>query len=203
MALEKYKVCPSCGENNLPVLLECRKCECDLTGVRIVDAALEEAQKELPTEPPASQGTLARVCECGAINPPQARKCKTCGEDISDIRPTKHEEKKFSYSLDSISGDFSQSFDTPVVIIGREAELKDYLKQRSYVSRQHAKLTIVAGKVFIENLSATNRTFVNDKPIDNDVPTALQEGDEIGLGGKVINGERQELAAYLTFKVDR
>lgn len=53
----------------------------------------------------------------------------------------------------------------PVVVMGREAELKDYLGDKMYVSRQHAKLTVVAGKVLIENLSNTNRTFKNNKPI--------------------------------------
>mgnify|MGYP000431813258 CR=1 FL=1 len=43
MALKKYKVCPACGEHNAPNLLECRKCETDLTGIEIVDAAAAQA----------------------------------------------------------------------------------------------------------------------------------------------------------------
>jgi len=202
MALDKYKVCPSCGEHNPPVLLECRKCESDLTGVRVVDAAMEEAQKQTPLEPTTSVDALVRICECGAVNPPQARKCKSCGEDISDIRPSKVERVEFSYSLCSVDGELKEKLSAPVLIVGREGELRDYLKSRSYVSRQHAKFTIVAGKVFVENLSATNKTFVNNKPISNEEPTALKNGDEIGLGGKVIDGKRQELAAYLIFKVN-
>ena len=96
----------------------------------------------------------------------------------------------------------NEKLSAPVLIVGREGELRDYLKLRSYVSRQHARFTIVAGKVFVENLSATNKTFVNNKPISNEEPTALKNGDEIGLGGKVIDGKRQELAAYLIFKVN-
>jgi pSer/pThr/pTyr-binding forkhead associated (FHA) protein len=54
--------------------------------------------------------------------------------------------------------------------------------------------------VFIENLSRTNKTFINNEEIPDGIPTALQNGDEIGLGGKIIDGNRQDKAAYLTFQ---
>ena len=69
------------------------------------------------------------------------------------------------------------------------------------MSRQHAKLTVVADKVFIENLSRTNKTFINNEEVPDGTPTALQNGDEIGLGGKIIEGSRQDKAAYLIFRV--
>lgn len=203
MALEKYKVCPVCGEHNPPSLLECRKCETDLTGIKVTDSAMEQkTAEEKISAAPTGGGTpvLARVCECGAHNPPQARKCKECGEDISDIIPsTVMEEQAFSYKLEAIGDDFSITLDQPVIIIGREAELKDYLSSKIYVSRQHAKLTIVAGKVMIENLSNTNKTFINNIAVGNE-PTALSDGDEIGMGGMEKNGERQKGAAYFTFR---
>ncbi len=205
MALEKYKICPACGEHNPPSLLECRKCETDLTGIKVMDSAMEQKEAEEKveaSESPSGGGTpaLVRVCECGAHNPPQARKCKECGEDISDIIPTTvMEELKFSYELKAVGDEFAVTLDQPVIIIGREAELKDYLGSKMYVSRQHAKLTIVAGKVMIENLSNTNRTFINNLPVAGTEPTALADGDEIGLGGMEINGDRQKDAAYFTF----
>lgn len=205
MALEKYKICPACGEHNPPNLLECRKCETDLTGIKVMDSAMEQKEtdeKAHASESPSGDGTpvLVRVCECGAHNPPQARKCKECGEDISDIIPTTVMERQtFAYELKAIGDEYAVTLDQPVIIIGREAELKDYLVNKMYVSRQHAKLTIVAGKVMIENLSNTNRTFINNLPIAGTEPTALRDGDEIGLGGMEINGERQKDAAYFTF----
>ena len=93
------------------------------------------------------------------------------------------------------------SLDQVVTVIGREAQLKEYLSSKVYVSRQHAKLTVVAEKVFIENLSQTNKTFLNNEEISSETPTAVNNGDEIGLGGKVINGARQENAAYFVFQV--
>ena len=42
---------------------------------------------------------------------------------------------------------------------------------------------------------------MNNEEISSETPTAVNNGDEIGLGGKVINGTRQENAAYFVFQV--
>ena len=205
MELSKFKVCPECGKHNAPNLLECRFCEADLTGIKVVDNVMEEiASAPVDAGAVPTETELARVCECGAKNAPQARKCKACGEDISDIFPVQMEkkaEKAFSYELSSCDGTFSVTLDKPLVIVGREADLKEYLQTKVYVSRQHARLTVVMGKVFIENLSRTNKTFLNNDEIPDGTPTALQDGDEIGFGGKVIAGGRQDHAAYFIFRV--
>jgi len=212
MELKKYKICPSCGEHNRPTSLECRKCETDLTGIRVVDSETEQSELEKNNDDTKSTSVdagndeikLVRICEeCGTENAPQARKCKQCGEEISDILPistSKKEEYIFSYELKSIDGICTEKIDKPIVIVGREAELKEYLRDKLYVSRQHAELTVVAGKVFIKNISKTNKTFINDEELSNEEPYALTNGDEIGLGGKVIAGERQENAAYFLFQ---
>lgn len=205
MALTKYKTCPECGKHNSPNLLECRWCEADLTGVKVVDSATEEAVTPLLDASHASiENELVRICECGVHNAPQARKCKVCGEDISDIIPSwveKSAQKPFSYELKSYDGAFCVTIDKSLVVVGRESELKEYLQTKLYVSRQHAKLTVVADKVFIENLSQTNKTFLNNEEIPGGIPTAIQNGDEIGLGGKVVDGSRQNDAAYFAFRV--
>lgn len=207
MELKKYKICPSCGEHNKLSSLECRKCETDLTGVHIVASENEEHVTQpdnnvnsIPTESESETAVLVRVCEdCGTENAPQARKCKQCGEDISDILPTPShntQNKPFRYKLVAINGEYTAIMDKPLSIVGREADLKDYLNTKMFVSRQHAEFTIVEGKAFIRNLSSTNKTFVNNVEISNDEPTAINLGDEIGLGGKVISENRQEQAAY-------
>ena len=45
MELTKYKICPECGKHNPPNLLECRYCESDLTGVKVVDSETEAQLK--------------------------------------------------------------------------------------------------------------------------------------------------------------
>ena len=60
MALEKYKICPACGEHNPPGLLECRKCETDLTGIRVSDGAMEQKAAEEAVKVPEAQRPLRR-----------------------------------------------------------------------------------------------------------------------------------------------
>ena len=204
MELTKYKICLECGKQNPPSLLECKFCEADLTGVKVIDAVAAPTTPQPSELPNKSEKPLVRVCECGAENPPQARKCKACGEDISDIIPTHTEqecETSFSYELRSVDGIFTKRIDKPMIVVGREAELKEYLQSRVYVSRRHARLTVIAGKVLIENLSHTNKTYLNNEVIPDGTPTSLKNGDEIGLGGKSIDGNRQDKAAYLLFQI--
>lgn len=206
MDLSKYKICPECGKHNSPSILECRYCEADLTSVKVVDSSSEEITVKDQTGKTSEnvETELVRICECGAHNAPQARKCKNCGEEIFDIIPVqveKEPKKAFSYELKSPDGSFFATINKPIVVIGRESELKDYLQTKTFVSRQHARLTVVADKVFVENLSRTNKTFLNNKEIPDGIPTVIQNGDEIGLGGKVIDGNRQDQAAYFIFQV--
>jgi len=189
MELAKFKICPVCGEHNQPSRLECQKCETDLTGIKIVDEA-SSSDKPKPQ--------IMKQCSCGTANPPQARKCVSCGEDISDIRPAVIEAKKFC--LRSINDNYSLTLEKTETVIGREAEMKDYLSAKSYVSRKHAKFTIINDEVYIDNMGATNSTFVNNSLIPNNAPTLLKNGDEIGIGGKLINGNRQKEAAYFVFE---
>ena len=121
MELTKYKVCPECGKHNSPNLLECRYCEADLTSVKVVDSAAEEAASNSSSASAPTETELVRICECGAHNASQARKCKVCGEDISDIIPVQVEKeatKAFSYELKSYDGVFSVTIDKPLMVIG-------------------------------------------------------------------------------------
>ena len=188
MPLSKYKICPECGKQNPPSLFECKYCETDLTGVKVVEDTAEKSPAAETNQAPVSVKTeLVRICECGAENAPQARKCKVCGEDISDIRPVqaeKHETKVLSYELKSLDETCSVTIDKPLVVIGREAELKEYLQAKVYVSRQHAKLTVVGDKVFIENLSHTNKTFLTMKRFRKMFPPCFKMGMKLGSAAK-------------------
>lgn len=190
----KYKICPLCNKHNAPILMECIDCETDLTGVRVVDAKNEDI-KDIINE----KKELARICDCGYENPSSYRKCINCGEDISDIIPKEKLEcnnKAPIYTLVSINDDFTFTITKDVHTLGREEEMSEYLNSKTYVSRIHAKITIVNNELFITNISGTNFTYVNNEKIIADTPYLLHEGDEIGLGGFLLNGQRQENAAY-------
>jgi ribosomal protein L40E len=195
--MEKYKVCPNCGEHNNPIFIECSNCGTDLMTVKVVDEATENITYDVEPETP-----MVKICECGAENPPAARKCQSCDEDISDILPTpKTENCCKQYTLDEFSGAYT--YDVPnncEIIIGRENTLKEFISGKSYVSRSHAKIVSEGENLYITNLSGTNFTYVNNEKISNDTPTLLKPNDEIGLGGCVNNGNRQDLAVYLVVR---
>ena len=227
--MSKCKICPLCGERNNPTSMECSECAADLMNVPITDP---DVQKNLENEdvvsssdaeagirnvaaPVAGQGNvsaggLARICSsCGSINPPQLRKCQSCGEDISDILPSPVSQTtavpashtaqavqiEVHYQLSEVNSGYVYNVPCGVMLVGREQGMRECLAQRPYVSRIHAKLIAQDGKLMVENLSTTNYTYVNNikKPAGR---TELHPGDELGLGGLRVNGVRQDKAAY-------
>lgn len=202
--MEKYKICPSCKTKNPPALFECMNCEADLTGVKITDEETEKMIAEnAAAQAEATPKKMVRVCECGTKNAPNARKCSSCDEDISDITPTPDVEAEsrevLSFVLSSLDGKFAYKIVANELTIGRENTMSEYLAKKSYVSRSHAKVTKVNEDLYIENLSNTNFTYVNNKKITE--KTKLQDGDEVGLGGTNLNGKRQEQAAYFLVRI--
>lgn len=198
--MEKFKICPVCGMHNKPNMIECLGCETDLTSVKATDEETEKAKNDTPESAVSkSQEEYVRICDCGCINAPTAKKCSECGEDISDIAPTLNMQRnECTFVMTSVDGTYVFEIKDGEVLIGREHEMKEYLMSKPYVSRQHAKLIKEADKVFIENLSGTNYTFVNNQRIAE--RTELKLDDEIGLGGNEVNGKRQDEAAYLVLR---
>ena len=196
--MSKFKICPECGAKNPPDVSDCEKCDFDLMNVPVTDeqqlAAINAAQKTV-----VDKGNLFRICgECGEKNPPNARKCKSCGEDISDVIPTtdtapEPEIKSAAFVLRSLDDKITLPLDREDIILGREHELKDYLTAKNFVSRRHCRLTIEDEKLFVEDLGSANGTYVNNEKISR--KTKLSRGDEIGLGDEG-RGSRQDKAAY-------
>ena len=199
--MNKYKICPECHEKNEPYLMDCAFCEADLTGVKITDEETERMVQQNDSAQATTAAKLIRLCDCGAKNPANARKCSACQEDISDITPTPdmEESPSLSFILSSIDGQYAYTVTADEVTVGRESVMREYLNSKSYVSRAHAKLTVENNELWIENLSGTNYTFVNNQKITE--KTKLADGDEIGLGGMNINGSRQEQAAYFLVRI--
>lgn len=198
--MEKYKICPACHKKNEPALIECIYCEADLTSVKVTDENTEKMIAAQVIEKPATE--LVRVCDCGAVNPSNARKCSSCGEDISDITPVPNsfEEKTvISFVLSSLDGNYSYKMNPGEITIGRENIMSEYLSNKKYVSRAHAKLMLADDELYIENLSNTNFTYINNMKITD--KQKLSDGDEIGLGGTSVNGNRQNDAAYFMVRI--
>ncbi len=200
--MEKYKICPSCQTKNDPTLFECLNCEADLTAVRVTDEETEKNCTQM--KPVVGEVPYIRLCECGNKNPSNARKCTACGEDISDITPTTDTiteecQDELHFVLSSLDGKYAYEVVDKEIVIGRENIMNQYLAAKSFVSRAHATINIKENSLFITNLSNTNCTYVNNTKITTE--TELQDGDELGLGGMVINGNRQENAAYFLVRI--
>lgn len=198
--MEKFKICPVCGMHNKPNMIECIGCETDLTSVKATDEATEQAK--ITAQENTSENVeekYVRICDCGCINSATAKKCVECGEDISDIAPIlQSENNTCKYVMTSLDGEYAYEIKDGTAILGRENEMKEYLADKAYVSRQHAKIMKDDDKVYIENLSNTNFTFVNNQKIAE--KTELHIDDERGLGGNETNGSRQSEAAYLILR---
>lgn len=63
--------------------------------------------------------------------------------------------------------------------VGRNAQ-NDVVLASGQVSRQHARLTVQDGQVWLQDLGSANGTFVNGSRIA-DAPVALQLGDEVAF----------------------
>lgn len=199
----KYKICPSCNTKNEPTLLECLNCEADLTRVKITDEETEKMLEENVAVQPQERIKLVRVCECGTHNPSNARKCSSCNEDISDIIPIPERDEdncRKTFVLSSLDGQYAYKITGDEITVGRENVMSDYLSAKSYVSRSHAKIVVENEELYIENLSGTNFTYINNRKITG--KAKLENGDEIGLGGTNLNGECQSEAAYFIMRIE-
>lgn len=84
----------------------------------------------------------------------------------------------------------------------RERELAEHFAAKPFVSRVHAKLNISGGRVFIEDMGATNHTYVNGELVTGK-PRELLDGDVVGLGRSSPDDETQLGAAYFTVRICR
>lgn len=199
----KYKICPHCGKHNSPTAFDCEACYTDLTGVRVTD---EQTEKAATDSVPKAKSV--RICEsCGFPNPANARKCLSCGEDISDVMPVEDPAVRpvqsadaVHFTLASLDGRYAFELKPGKTVVGREETMSDYLKDKVYVSRRHAELTLEDCRLTVRNLSRSNYTFINNVRCGAET-AELRDGDELGLGGNSRNGLRQNDAAYFTVRI--
>jgi hypothetical protein len=72
------------------------------------------------------------------------------------------------------------------VKIGRDPTVCQVVLSDSSVSREHALVSAVDGGYVVKNLSGTNPTYVNDRPIQE---ATLQNGDRIKIGASTFTLE--------------
>lgn len=204
MAIETYKICPSCGHHNAPNLIECEKCETDLQRVKIVYNDLEKTNNvnEIKEEPKTS---FIKICPfCQTKNQPMAKECSKCHNDLALVLATKENAPvtKKIYKLVSDDGECEIIINNSFETIGRAFSKFSYLQTKECVSRRHLMVLILNNKMYIKNCQAVNAnrpviTFLNEKMLKPNEKVEVINGDLIGLGGENFN--KYPKAAY--FKV--
>ncbi len=70
----------------------------------------------------------------------------------------------------------------PATDTSPEVDLTGYDAEKFGVSRQHARLSIVDGSLYVTDLDAPNGTYLNSLRLTALQPRILRDGDEIRLG---------------------
>ncbi|MBT4760380.1 MAG: GGDEF domain-containing protein [Bdellovibrionaceae bacterium] len=92
--------------------------------------------------------------------------------------------------------------ESPEKVIGRSIDVPISVEDRS-VSKAHAKLLLAAGEVAIMDLESTNRTMVNEQPVEPLKPVKLKNNDKIQMGNIIFKflekGNIETVSAAQTF----
>ena len=79
----------------------------------------------------------------------------------------------------------SFAFNENIIFIGRSVK-NDIQISDNAISRKHLKIFRIGKKFFIEDLKSTNGTLINGEPIASGESYEVGEGDDIQIGGTVI-----------------
>ncbi len=167
-------VCPHCGHANDPRFAVCEACGRPL--VRLAASAVDDAPaRRLETEGAAPPPTPAAASAPGLVSGqlatgPQRGKVKLVVEQGMVLG------KQFLLSEE-------QS------LVGREdagdriyPEIDLSGLDEGYVHRRHALLTFEGTFLFVTHLGGHNRTYVNNRPIADQLPHPLNIGDTVRFG---------------------
>ncbi len=142
-----------------------------------------------PVAPPAYSGAgeNAYCFRCGAVNPPLARFCLTCGYDRSSMRAsadTYHAMtgRPLRCRLVFQNGQFAGRalmLHQGVTTIGRGPG-NDLILGDGSVSRMHARLSFARGTWYIEDVGSSNGIWVNRRQVKGQI--GLRHGDIVRFG---------------------
>ena len=133
-----------------------------------------------PAVVPAPPATTATCAACGQVLAVDARFCHRCGQGIEPAKPC--------FWLSWVGADKRQQI-IPLhereVTIGATADCGVALSGDEYISRNHARIFLVDGKLHVADLNSTNGTFLRIRS-----PRALEVGDELIIGASVLRIEQ-------------
>ena len=139
------------------------------------------------SEEPNSQETDAQAAE------------STPGETPVTDAPSEQPTPVGEYNYYLRSEDGKCEIPLPVgeeVIVGRSAAGAEYLKEKAFVSSEHAKFTAYEEGIVIEHIGHTNPTQVNGIELEPSVPYQTQAGDLIVMGVRNKQGYHPSIAYF-------
>lgn len=217
----KVKICPVCGTENPDTPANCSNCNYDLFFVEPVDKKEDppaSAPQPAPVQPaqdaPVRSGRLCR--KCNQIKPISMFTCDVCGSNLSSAPIMSSADLPrnsaipfgaaapaaavATWELCAPDGRvLLQIRDGEEKLIGWEHELASYLDESfAFVGRAHAYISVLQGNAFIADNQSKNGVQVNRQNISVGQKYALQNGDQISLGDRMLNQDRR--AAHFTIK---
>lgn len=208
--MARIKICPNlkCNYHNSSTANECKECGADLFGVDPVveEAWLKQQAQKIEAEKQAeellkdennSQSETVKVDKkicpnCGKENSIVAKVCIGCSyvikgvksKSIADNQELKTNSCSISLKLNSKNEEIVTLDESrPIIVVGRENFLGEYLVEKNNVSRKHAQLMLINGRLHIKDIKSLNGTFINDVKIAHEQLMELKNGDRVSLGG--------------------
>jgi pSer/pThr/pTyr-binding forkhead associated (FHA) protein len=155
------RTCSVCGYANLPGEQFCKGC-----GVQL--APLASTPPPLPSKLPLSTSSTSPPLLPPSLEQP-ARQLVL--QDTRQALPLPAGKTELILGRADVAEEFFPDLD-----------LNPYGGEAAGVSRRHARLSLEAGKVYLEDLNSTNFTFINQQTLFPGKRYLLKSGDEIQLG---------------------
>lgn len=184
--------CPACHGLVEAADRFCGGCGAQLESPEDAPSPADAISQEAP--PPQASGRPATLaedgngsaeplrCACGEPLPAHAAFCLRCGHPLAGDVST-------GYTLRCVRG--GAPSETPIpetgLKLGQNRDCDLVVGDDPYVSREHARLRVQDGGVWVEDLTSSNGTFVRVER-----PLALEAGDELVIGKTRLRLERTD-----------
>lgn len=78
------------------------------------------------------------------------------------------------------------------VVVGRDPSGSSHVVVDPSVSREHARLSVDGGALWVEDLDSTNGTFLHGRRLEAGERARVEDGDELALGSVRLRVELRE-----------